>query len=120
MTGAPDADTDGDRTHADGPRKRATLRTRHADAATVAAAVAPDNTDRMHTRIEDEYVVTRIERGSTGGLRSTVDDYVVNLRVADAVGATARDAARNDEHSTTDSTGRSTDSDSTTHDRHDT
>lgn len=48
----------------------------------VAAAVRPDNTPEMDTRVEDETVVTRVERPSTGGLRTTADDYVVNLTVA--------------------------------------
>lgn len=75
---------------ADDPRKRATLRTRHEDPAVVAAAVEPDNTDAMQTAVTDGRVVTRIERPTAGGLRSTVDDYVVNLRVAERVAATAR------------------------------
>jgi tRNA threonylcarbamoyladenosine modification (KEOPS) complex Pcc1 subunit len=48
----------------------------------IAAAVAPDNTAEMTTRVEGEQVVTTIERDTTNGLQSTVDDYVVNLRVA--------------------------------------
>jgi hypothetical protein len=67
------------------PSRRAVVRTTHAEPAVVAAAVAPDNTDEMDTRVADDRVVTAIERDSTGGLRSTVDDYVVNLTVADAV-----------------------------------
>ncbi|MBX0284875.1 KEOPS complex subunit Pcc1 [Haloarcula salinisoli] len=48
----------------------------------IAAAVRPDNTAEMTTRVEGETVVTTIERDNTSGLQSTVDDYVVNLRVA--------------------------------------
>ncbi|WP_290817150.1 KEOPS complex subunit Pcc1 [Halovivax sp.] len=111
-------------------RRRAIVRTTHADAALVAAAIAPDNTDEMETvvsvttgdgseperddgdpengdrdpeRGEDESssddpsgedgertaVLTRIERETTGGLHSTVDDYLVNLDVADGVAARA-------------------------------
>ena len=66
-------------------RCRATLRTAHADPETVAAALAPDDTDEMHTRVEDGRVVTTVARDSPGGLRSTVDDYVVNLEVADGI-----------------------------------
>jgi len=62
--------------------RRAEIRTDLADAETVAAAIRPDNTDQMQTRVEDGVVVTTIERETTGGLRSTVDDYVVNLDVA--------------------------------------
>ncbi|MFB6228084.1 MAG: KEOPS complex subunit Pcc1 [Halobacteriales archaeon] len=68
----------------------ATIRTAHADAATVAAAVRPDNTPDMDTRVDDGTVVTTIERESTTGLQSTVDDYVVNVGVADAIAEHAR------------------------------
>jgi len=64
---------------------RAELRTTHdspAVADRIAAALRPDNTDEMTTRVEDDAVVTTVERPSTGGLQATVDDYVVNLRVA--------------------------------------
>ena len=63
--------------------KRATVRTRHDDPEVVAAAIIPDNTPEMDTRVEDGSVVTTVERETTGGLQSTVDDYVVNLSVAD-------------------------------------
>jgi hypothetical protein len=51
-------------------------------AAAVAAALKPDNTDDMETRVEGAAVVTTVERPSTSSLQSTVDDYVVNLDVA--------------------------------------
>ncbi|WP_380677241.1 KEOPS complex subunit Pcc1 [Salinigranum sp. GCM10025319] len=66
--------------------RRARIRTTHASAeaaAVVAGAVEPDNTDSMTTRTDDATVVTTVERETTGGLHSTVDDYVVNLTVAD-------------------------------------
>ncbi|MFC6836157.1 KEOPS complex subunit Pcc1 [Halomarina ordinaria] len=62
--------------------KRATVRTRVEDAALVAAALDPDNTPEMHTTVDGDAVVTVVERETTGGLRSTVDDYVTNLTVA--------------------------------------
>jgi len=65
--------------------RRAEIDTAHGSsdrAERIAAAVAPDNTAEMTTRVEGETVVTTIERDSTSGLQSTVDDYVVNLRVA--------------------------------------
>lgn len=71
-----------------GPRT-AEVRTRHADPETVAAAVRPDNTASMTTRVEGDRVVTAIERETTGGLQSSVDDYLVNLAVADSVAQTA-------------------------------
>jgi hypothetical protein len=78
--------------------RRARVATRHADAALVAAAVGPDNTDSMETRVEGDRVVTTIERETTGGLQSSVDDYVVNLTVAAAVcdATTTRDGRGRD------------------------
>ncbi|QLK25588.1 KEOPS complex Pcc1-like subunit [Natrinema zhouii] len=84
--------------------RRATIRTDHDDAALVARALSPDNTDEMSTTVErddaaatadgdDERagtVVTRIDRETTGGLQATVDDYVVNLEVAIDVASQAR------------------------------
>ena len=60
----------------------AEVRTELDDAELVAAALVPDNTAQMNTRVEGDAIVTTIERETTGGLRSTVDDYVVNLDVA--------------------------------------
>lgn len=70
---------------------RARVRTTHAAAETVAAAVTPDNTDSMTTRVEGDAVVTTVERERTGGLQSSVDDYVVNVTVAETVVRTAND-----------------------------
>ena len=69
--------------------RRATLRTELADADAIAAALVPDNTPEMSTQVEDGTVVTTIERETTGGLQSTIDDYVVNLSVAEQVVQTA-------------------------------
>lgn len=65
--------------------RTAELDTTHDEAALVAASLRPDNTDSMRTTVSDGRVTTRIERDTTGGLQSTVDDYVVNLTVAEAV-----------------------------------
>lgn len=62
--------------------RRARFRTRHSDPEAVARALAPDNTDQMHTAVENGTVVTTIERPTTGGLRTTADDYLTNLQVA--------------------------------------
>ena len=83
-----------DETRRDGT-KRARVETTHADAATVAAAVVPDNTDSMTTRVDGDTIVTEIERETTGGLQSTVDDYVVNLTVAETVATNTRSGTRN-------------------------
>lgn len=65
--------------------RRARVRTAHSDPETVAAALRPDDTPSMTTRVVDGAVVTEIARDRTGGLRSTVDDYLVNLRVAERI-----------------------------------
>lgn len=62
--------------------RRATIRTTHHAADLVAGALAPDDTESTAVTADGDTVVCRIERPTTGGLRSTVDDYVVNLRVA--------------------------------------
>ena len=116
----------------------ATLRTRHADAETVAAALAPDNTDEMTMEVESDSdagvstdsdgdagtasdagagtIVTTIERETTGGLAATVDDYVVNLSVATAVAEYARpDRSRSaGDESTNEAANETTTSDAST------
>ncbi|HMB51574.1 KEOPS complex subunit Pcc1 [Natronoarchaeum rubrum] len=71
--------------------RRATIRSELDDASVIARAIRPDNTDEMDTRVETDEdgtpttVVTEIERETTGGLRTNVDDYVVNVDVATRV-----------------------------------
>ncbi|QSG03232.1 KEOPS complex subunit Pcc1 [Natranaeroarchaeum sulfidigenes] len=69
--------------------KRATIRTRSEHAETIARAIRPDNTDEMVTHVENaddaDRVRTTIERETTGGLQTNVDDYVVNVDVATQV-----------------------------------
>jgi hypothetical protein len=72
----------------------ATIATTHGDARAVAAALAPDNTDAMTTTVDGDTVRTTIVREDAGGLAASVDDYVVNLTVADAVCETARDTTQ--------------------------
>ena len=74
-------------------RRTATVRTQHADAAAVAAALGPDETDSMRTRVDGDVVDCAVARPTTGGLQSTLDDHLVNLRVADRVIERARDHA---------------------------
>ena len=69
--------------------RTATVETTHDDAALVAAALAPDDTSEMETTVHGDRVRTRIERETTSGLQSTVDDYVVNVDVAQRVVQTA-------------------------------
>lgn len=65
--------------------RTATIRTVVERPEQVAAAVRPDNTPQMETQVTGDAVVTRIERDTTGGLRTTVDDYTVNVTVATEV-----------------------------------
>ncbi len=119
--------------------RRATIRTTHADPETIAAALAPDNTDEMDTRVESipndpagdnatedadadqRRVVTTIERETTSGLQSTVDDTLVNLAVADRVAAYATDeqppstAPGRPQAGSTDANRTTTDTTNTTH-----
>jgi hypothetical protein len=69
--------------------KRARLRTesRHSDI--IAAALVPDNTEEMETQVDGDVIETTVTRETTGGLRATVDDYVVNLSVAERIVRTA-------------------------------
>jgi len=83
--------------------RTARLRTGHRTptrAAWVANAVRPDNTDSMSTTVEASAVETRINRETTGGLQTTVDDYIVNLGVATAVIEAVEDSGRtvSDQH----------------------
>ena len=76
--------------------RRARVETTHDDAATVAAALRPDNAPSMSTDVTDDVVRTAVERGTSGSLGSTVDDYVVNLTVAETVARTAREHDNNE------------------------
>ncbi|RJT03875.1 KEOPS complex subunit Pcc1 [Halococcus sp. IIIV-5B] len=71
--------------------KRARVRTRSVAPETVAAALVPDNTPEMHTGVDGEVVATTLERETVGGLRATLDDYTVNLSVAERVVQAAQD-----------------------------
>ena len=71
--------------------RRAVIRTGVDDPEAVAATLRPDNTDEMTTRVEDGAIVTEIARTTTGGLQSTVDDYLVNLDVAVEVAGACHD-----------------------------
>ena len=76
-------------------RRRAVIRTTHDDPALVARALRPDNTPEIDTRVRGDRTVTTIDRERTGGLQTTVDDYVVNLTVATRI-QTANQPAEHD------------------------
>lgn len=63
------------RTESDEDDERATV---------IADALRPDNTAEMETSVTDDptTIETVIERTTTGGLRTTADDYITNLAVA--------------------------------------
>lgn len=82
-------------------KRTATIRSTVPNVAEVGAAISPDNTEEMRTHVEDGTVVTTIERETTAGLRSTADDYVVNLAVALAVTRTANRRTTDDDTSHT-------------------
>ncbi|WP_339104059.1 KEOPS complex subunit Pcc1 [Haloterrigena salinisoli] len=101
--------------------RRATIRTSHDDPELVARALRPDNTDEMETIVEradgdtetEGAVVTQIERETTGGLHSNVDDYVVNLEVAIDVASSGRNSGEQDERPTGAGTASDADDDTT-------
>ncbi|WP_135851357.1 KEOPS complex subunit Pcc1 [Halorussus salinus] len=91
MSSRSDSEASAERADDESAGRSATIRTELDAADIVAASVRPDNTPEIDTRVEefdgtdgvgDGVVVTAIERETTGGLRTTVDDYVVNLAVA--------------------------------------
>lgn len=63
----------------------ATVRVTVRHPSVVADAVRADDTEQLDTRVEDGTIVSTVRRPTVGGLRSTVDDLIVNLRVADTV-----------------------------------
>jgi hypothetical protein len=90
-----------DRRDADAMPARATLRTTHEDAVVVAKALAPDNTAEMRTRaVDDSTVETTVVREDAAGLGATVDDYLVNVDVADRTYRHATDHTDDTTHST--------------------
>ena len=62
---------------------RGEIRTRHSHAGCVAPALLPDNLQSMHTREEGDLVVTTIEGTSLRSVIASVDDYLMNLAVAE-------------------------------------
>jgi hypothetical protein len=60
-----------------------TIATVHRNAACVAAALAPDNLKSMETRAEGDRVVTTIAGTQLRSVIASVDDYLMNLAVAE-------------------------------------
>ena len=83
--------------------RRARIETSHGDAETarqVARALRPDDTAEMRTRVEDDRIVTVIERHGTGSLRATADDYVVNLQTGVQIATRDREQSTTETHDT--------------------
>ncbi|HSQ93685.1 MAG TPA: KEOPS complex subunit Pcc1 [Methanoregula sp.] len=59
-----------------------TITTVHDDARCVAAALAPDNLRSMDTRAEGDRVITTITGTQLRSVIASVDDYLMNLAVA--------------------------------------
>jgi hypothetical protein len=60
-----------------------TITTLHCDASCVAAALAPDNLRSMETRAEGDRVVTTITGTQLRSVIASMDDYLMNLAVAE-------------------------------------
>lgn len=64
---------------------RGTITTEHGDAACVAGALAPDNLSSMRTREEGGRVSTTLESGALRSVIASVDDYLMNLEIAEEI-----------------------------------
>ena len=62
---------------------RGLIATTHADAPGVAAALAPDNLRGMTTTADGDRVITVIENTQLRSVIASVDDYLMNLAIAD-------------------------------------
>ena len=60
-----------------------TIRTRHNEPACVAASLVPDNLRSMDTKAVEGYVETRITGTSVRSVIASMDDYLMNLAIAD-------------------------------------
>jgi len=64
---------------------RGELRTRHARPECVAASLRPDNLQSMQTRSTGGHVVTEIRGTALRSVIASVDDYLMNLAIADEI-----------------------------------
>jgi hypothetical protein len=60
-----------------------TIITVHPRACCIAAALRPDNLTSMETRAEGDRVVTMITGTKIGSVIASVDDYLMNLAIAE-------------------------------------
>jgi hypothetical protein len=61
------------------------LTTEHQNPVCVAAALRPDNLSSMETRPQGVHVVTTLEGTSVRSMIASVDDYLMNLGIAEEV-----------------------------------
>ena len=62
-----------------------TITTSHPDPARVAGSLSPDNLASMRTRPGKGVVVTEISGGNLRSIIASVDDYLMNLAIAEDV-----------------------------------
>jgi len=60
-----------------------TIRTRHGYPECVAGAVRPDNLSSMHTGEMNDMVVTTVSGSQLRSVIASVDDYLMNLAIAE-------------------------------------
>ena len=60
-----------------------TITTRHERAGCIAASLTPDNLRSMATRAEGDKVITVITGTQTRSVIASVDDYLMNLAIAE-------------------------------------
>jgi hypothetical protein len=66
-------------------RCKARLSVASCDAKVLAQAVGVDNLPNMSTHYENGFVITEVETDGIGSLLTTLDDILVNLKVANDV-----------------------------------
>ena len=62
-----------------------TITTRHHDPERVARSLSPDNLASMRTEAKEGMVVTVISGGNLRSIIASVDDYLMNLAIAEDV-----------------------------------
>ncbi|MCP1715575.1 hypothetical protein J2T58_001440 [Methanocalculus alkaliphilus] len=61
------------------------IRSRHSDPGTVAGSLSPDNLLGMEMRVDGEHVGMVIRNKPIRSLIASVDDYLMNLSIADGL-----------------------------------
>ncbi|MDD1672854.1 MAG: hypothetical protein LUP99_00395 [Methanomicrobiales archaeon] len=72
-------------------RIRGTLRTEHRNPACIAGSLQPDNLQSMETRAEYGQVIMELQGDSLRSIIASVDDYLMNLGIAEEVCRCASD-----------------------------